>query len=240
MIPRKIIYGLVCPIDNEIRYVGQTVSKSARDRLMDHIRESFYVKSQYTHKENWIRKVHTKGHPITIIVLDEAETNEELNNKERAWITKLVNLTNSASGGTNGYIYTSTAKEAMSLAKRGENNPMWGIRKPKTKEWADNISKSLRISEKLKKSRSSKEYREKISAIQSIHVWLVFDDVGNVVDRFKNARQVALYFSRLLNKNMSISNIKNARRFKRPIGKQLSSWFYVSYEEDYESKFTNS
>ena len=61
------------------------------------------------------------------------------------------------------------------------------------------------------------------------------DENFTLVKKFSNAREVSLYFSKLLPKGMSVGNIKNARRFKRPIGKQLSSWYYVCYDEEIAS-----
>jgi len=229
-----IIYGLVCPLTGEIRYVGQTISETAVDRLQDHIRSSFYDLPRYTHKEYWIRKVHTKETPVTVVVLDSVP-NEELDEKERFWILHLSNLTNAATGGTAGYTYTDEVKAVISASKQGEKNPSWGKHPQFSDEWCRNISTGLRNSDKLKRSRSSAGFRARISEVQSIHSWLILDENRQVVAQFKNAREVAEHFSHLLNKTMSVGNVKNARRFKRAIGKQLGTWYYVAYEGEEQS-----
>ena len=50
------IYTLVCPLENRVRYIGQTKS-SLQKRLSQHIWESKKDKKRYSHKDNWILKL---------------------------------------------------------------------------------------------------------------------------------------------------------------------------------------
>lgn len=151
MSKKKIIYGLICPECRQIRYIGQTISKSAQSRLSDHIREAFYCKNSYTHKENWIRKVHTVNNPITVIVIDTAETNEELNEKEIRWISIFPNLTNSSNGGTSGYVFTDEVKSKISASRIGPKNPNFGNHTSPTTYQKQQRSNGMKMSVKFQK-----------------------------------------------------------------------------------------
>mgnify|MGYP000868966053 CR=1 FL=1 len=54
---KGFIYCLRCPETNEVRYVGQTISK-LENRLKNHIYETkrnLKLGKLLTHKENWIK-----------------------------------------------------------------------------------------------------------------------------------------------------------------------------------------
>ena len=123
------------------------------------------------------------------------------------------------------------AKEQASISKRGANNPMWGKTYNQTEETKQKISDVLRASTRLKESRSSKEYREKISDVQSEETLLVSVKTNQIVSSWKNCRVLADAL------NCTYANIKNARRDKRPIGRRLktvlSEECFVIYQKDF-------
>lgn len=94
------IYGLVCPLSGEIRYIGKT-SQTLKRRLNAHVSEA--KRFSHSHKHRWIAKCFSFGKLPSILLLEEIE---EINNwqlRERKWI-KLAqelgfDLVNQTEGG---------------------------------------------------------------------------------------------------------------------------------------------
>lgn len=141
---------------------------------------------------------------------------------------KLSSLMKSSDNPNIGKKHKDSTKEKISNANSGEKNGMFGKRMSRTKEQKEKLSKSLKSSEKLKESRNSKEYRDRISDITSIPI-LVLNDNKEVILEFKNCRECAEYF------NYTNSNIANAIRFNRCIGKGRDFKYWVVKKELYES-----
>lgn len=97
------IYVLICPIDNEIRYIGQTV-KTLQHRLKGHKRDM----RGNSHKQRWLRKLYEANvlEQLRIELLCEVEI-KELDETERLIIsiarTDNFKLTNIKSGGSGDY-----------------------------------------------------------------------------------------------------------------------------------------
>jgi hypothetical protein len=113
--PYGVIYGLVDPRTEEIRYIGKT-RKSLSRRYSKHIREA--SDTTRSHKDAWIRQLYYLGLQPTVRVLEEIPEGEaELNSAERSWIQTFrmagVNLTNMTDGGDCGPL-------------PGEANPFFG------------------------------------------------------------------------------------------------------------------
>lgn len=91
------IYGLVDEREpSVIRYVGKT-KMSLRKRLQSHIDEARNSKA-HTHKLHWIRKILSENAKPSITILEICE--EFIwQDKEKEWINKLTDLTNSTEGG---------------------------------------------------------------------------------------------------------------------------------------------
>jgi len=113
------IYGLRCPLSNEIRYIGQT-RRELNVRLKNHL----YEKRHNPHKINWIKKLEKMNlkNNITIELLEKCSI-EHLNEKEKYWIeffknkgNKLVNLTD---GGDTNYIMNPDSIKRMSEKLKG-------------------------------------------------------------------------------------------------------------------------
>jgi hypothetical protein len=94
------IYGLYNEKDQEIRYVGKTNKKELSKRLNEHICESLRETKQ-THKRNWINNLINKGEKINIKCL-EIVNDKNWEEKEKCWISKFNNLTNTTQGGEGG------------------------------------------------------------------------------------------------------------------------------------------
>lgn len=91
------IYALICPISNQIRYVGKT--NSIRVRYNAHLND----KSK-SHKTSWIKSLKSMGLKPECIVLDEAETDASF--WEQYWIAQCklwgFDLVNHTLGSENG------------------------------------------------------------------------------------------------------------------------------------------
>lgn len=106
--PQFIIYGLVDPRTDEIRYVGKSTSgmkRPAWHRVPSSLRKRSY-------KTHWIKQLHQQGLTYRIQVLQEKSAASELAEAEICWIADLrakgVALTNLTAGGegTSGRVPT--------------------------------------------------------------------------------------------------------------------------------------
>lgn len=102
------IYGLVCPISYQIRYIGQT-TKELKERKRNHINSylrAHRYKSKLTHKMAWFRHLDEveKLRSIEIIQIEECD-NVLLYVREKFWIDEYrkngSKLTNLKDGGFN-------------------------------------------------------------------------------------------------------------------------------------------
>lgn len=93
-----IIYGLVDSKEPErIKYVGKTHQK-VNKRIHDHIRESYKLK---TKKDYWIQSVLSNLGDINIKIIEICDQTNWLE-KEKYWISRLDDLTNTSKGGDGG------------------------------------------------------------------------------------------------------------------------------------------
>lgn len=94
------IYGLVCPLSGEIRYIGKT-NRSLGVRLRGHLSESLNRRS--SHKHRWIARCFGLGLRPTVWLLEEIEDGKNWQERERAWIKRArdmgLDLTNQTHGG---------------------------------------------------------------------------------------------------------------------------------------------
>ena len=99
---KYIIYGLVDPITNEIRYVGK--SCKGLERPKEHM-WPFSLKNK-SKKNSWIKKLMAVGLKPSIVVIETCGLQESLDEREIYWISfyrKInKNLTNMTDGGTGG------------------------------------------------------------------------------------------------------------------------------------------
>jgi group I intron endonuclease len=272
------IYGLTCPISNEIRYVGQTTI-TLNERLCRHIYKTKYkIKNGkvLTHKENWLKKLieFELVDKIKITLLEECDI-KLLNEREIYWISdfkskyKLTNLTDGGEGtrgfkmpteflerlskmkvgnknrvgkkhsektkkliskkvsgknnGNFGKPMSEDRKNKIGNANSGENNGMFGVRFNMTDEHKESISEGLLNSKKLKESRQSQAYKDKISKVFGRPIYALDIDF-NIVAEFDSMTSATEFFK------CKESNIFNARRDKRMISRK----YWVVYKEDYK------
>lgn len=106
------IYGLVCPVDGIVRYVGKSTKPDRR--LRAHI--SGAVRKAYDHHTaRWIRRLVSDGMRPELIILHEVRDGERWQDIERDFIASAADrgwrLTNSTAGGE-GLDYIDPADEA--------------------------------------------------------------------------------------------------------------------------------
>jgi hypothetical protein len=119
MATKPFIYGLVCPISNEIRYIGK--SDNPRKRLQEHLDER-----RRNHRGNWIQSLRAQGLAPTLIILEETDTDlwQECERwhiaAARAQGHRLTNQTNGGEGGgILGRVLSATTRERIAAALRG-------------------------------------------------------------------------------------------------------------------------
>lgn len=174
------IYGLFCPVSDQIRYVGK--ADDPINRLTSHISAA---KGNYYkhHTSRWLRKILSAGFAPRLVFLQQVEDGECWKEAERAWISRGRDLgwrlTNTAEGGE-GVAYLNPEDEARfcaavkdgvnqphELARRGEEmknrhkNPAW---KAKIAAVLHSPEVSARRSASIKAARSTPESRAKTSA----------------------------------------------------------------------------
>lgn len=90
------IYGLICPIRSEIRYIGKSIRP--RERLQNHMNDTGNC-----HRVNWIKHLKTNGLKPELIILEEVSPHDDWRERERYWISHGLDngwpLTNNTSGG---------------------------------------------------------------------------------------------------------------------------------------------
>jgi hypothetical protein len=129
-----LVYALIDPISNEIRYIGQSTKGMSRPK--DHLRPSRYSrKDKRYHVYCWIAKLARSGLKPKIQVIEKIESlnKMELDNAERKWIAECrkngANLCNHTNGGEGtigktpwnkgGDCYTQEQREKMRQSKMG-------------------------------------------------------------------------------------------------------------------------
>lgn len=141
-----IIYGLIDPRNNQLRYIGQ--SSTGLDRPKRH-NSSYYLrphKGLRTHKQRWILQLLSLNLKPEIIILEQLDKKEQLNESEIFYIAYFKSLgcrlTNTTLGGQNsnpppkrvGWNHTEESKQIMRQKALG---------KIISQEQRDKISKKL-------------------------------------------------------------------------------------------------
>ncbi len=129
-----IVYGLICPIDNIVRYIGITC-QSLGKRLQAHMC-SKELENQY--KYRWIQKLRSSNLRPTMKVLMSDLSEEEACKEEVRLIKEFrekcgEKLTNLHEGGNippswSGKKHTPENVKKMSERVKGKNHPMYGVK----------------------------------------------------------------------------------------------------------------
>ena len=148
------IYGLKCPIRNEIVYVGQTHNE-LEVRLIKHIsntRSKIKSNKTFNKKDHWIKKLIRLEieNEIEIVLIEECDLSI-IDEREIYWIAEYRKFDfnkNLADGGrvNRGHKWSEEAKKRISESRKGKNvgpdNPNYG--KPPSEEIKEKISIKLK------------------------------------------------------------------------------------------------
>lgn len=212
------MYGIIYKItniENGKIYIGKTI-RDINVRFKQHLHNAFgnQIRLKHLPLTNAIRKYGTKS--FIIEKLDEAETEEELNIKEKDWIKKLNSLDknigyNVSEGGEGNVPYSSLLKGAKT--RTGKKH---------SKEWKANISKG-----KLGKALSD-EHKKHLSEnhrLKTTHVLLYKD--GKIEVTKDSFNQLACRL------NTTASKLVAASR----VGEFRCGDFYLLDVEDFSKSF---
>jgi hypothetical protein len=145
-----LIYGLVDPTNNEVRYVGWT-SVGLNNRLKRHMRS--HELKKHTHKNHWINKLLKQGLRPEIIELEKV-LYSDFSNAEKKWIAFYGRdkLTNDTDGGEGMMGWTPSEETKKKISK--------AVSKYYESPEAREINRKLAI-----KQWSSEENRNNLSSI---------------------------------------------------------------------------
>ncbi len=142
-----LIYALVDPRSDAVRYIGK--SCAGMRRPAQHTKPAALLKSAGTHRTCWIKSLLALHLKPAIRVLEEFETEADLNDAERFWIAQGLglgwSLTNHTKGGDGGNVgpagiakivaatrqrvVTQETRARMSAAHTGRKfTPEWGAK----------------------------------------------------------------------------------------------------------------
>lgn len=123
---KNIIYGLVDPRNNQLRYIGKT--EIGQSRLLEHLKAKSLIKD--THKDRWLKQLLFNNLKPEFIVIEEFDDPNELFAAEEFWYEYFIglgcNLTNSTKcgRGTRGYKHKEETIEKLKqkASKRDKTN----------------------------------------------------------------------------------------------------------------------
>ena len=99
---KNVIYVLLEPDTNNVRYVGKAVDLYTRIR--NHYKPSRLIDK--THKNNWLNKLLNKGKYVKVNIVEQLDDENLLNEAEKKWIKHYkdlgCDLTNGTEGGDGG------------------------------------------------------------------------------------------------------------------------------------------
>ncbi len=132
-----IVYGLLDPRNGTLRYIGKSVN--GLKRAYAHGKPSA-LKSDQTHKGNWIRSLLKQGLVPEVVLLEEPASVDDLADLERFWIASVratgAHIFNHCDGGegATGRIVSTETRERLRLASIGNKSALGIHRSDETKE----------------------------------------------------------------------------------------------------------
>ncbi len=136
-----VIYTLVDPISNCVRYVGKTID--IKTRIRKHMQTSNLINK--THKNNWINNLLNLGLTPKVEIVDEIKNILILNEAEIKWIKYYkdlgCDLTNGTDGGDGGKPSLESIEKAKKTKLINNTNIGWWKGKKFSVTHCDNISK---------------------------------------------------------------------------------------------------
>ncbi len=206
---KGLIYSLICPLTNEIKYIGQT-TQLLQSRLRGHIRD---IDKSVNYKNNWLKYIRKNGllDKLKIEIIEECDYNI-LNEREIYWINFYkgvgLKLTNSTLGGhgIRGYKHTEISKHLISERSKKPRKKMSDIARK-------NISKSLIGNKRHFGKLHSIETRKKISNSRKGSIAMnrktvyQYDKSLNFIAQYDSVKE-----AQLITNASNISSVCNGKR----------------------------
>jgi hypothetical protein len=162
---KNVIYGLVDPKTNEIRYIGKAVD--LENRIRNHFKPSRLLAK--THKNNWLKLLINENKKPFVVVLEKELSENLLNEFEIKWIKHYnkigCKLTNATDGGDGGKLNQEAIDKMKKTKTLNKQQGFW-LNKNLSKEHCKNIS------EGKKGYVVSSDTKEKLSkALKNKNTW---------------------------------------------------------------------
>ncbi len=174
-----IVYHMVDPTDNQIRYIGQTIS--GIKRIVNHF-TPFALKPK-NHKNSWLKSLKIKGIKPIVFVAHKADSFEQLNEIEKNQIAvfkKCVNLTNLRDGGTTKkYLEPKPKSSFLKWAKKIAKKKGNGTKTIAIKDQHGTLYQSLSIAARQVGSTSG-NIRKHLNGVHSHIKGYKFKELNNV------------------------------------------------------------
>ena len=196
------IYGLVCPINKNIRYIGKT--QNIKQRYSGHLRDN-----SKTHKVNWIKSLKHKNLTPEIIILETLENDSDWQAKEKTWIAKakenkwdLVNSTDGGDGVTN---ISGEGKERMLKTWKGrKHKPETLIKLSKASKGRIKTEEQKRKMSEIMKGREIKWVKKIVEKLKKFND----EQIEEIKTRLKNGERVCDLAKEFNAHRTTISKIK--------------------------------
>jgi len=158
------IYSLIDPINNNIRYIGKTITP-LNERLKVHINQSKKA-IKPTHKEAWIKSLILKGERPIIKLIEEVEI-EKWVEREIYWIKHYPKLTNISIGGDGGNLGGKHTNENLKRLSINAKNIKGFYKSGLGRKWTEEQKEKRRLkpawNKGLKGKKASNETKLKMS-----------------------------------------------------------------------------
>lgn len=128
----NVIYVLLDPTTNNIRYVGKAINLYIRIRK--HFNQSRLIKPN--HKNNWIKSLLVNNQRPSVLVIEQCLTEDSMNQAEIKWIKYYKELGCDLTNGTDGGDGGKMSLESIAKMKKTKTG------KPLSKEHKEAISKA--------------------------------------------------------------------------------------------------
>ena len=198
-----LIYLLIDPLTDEIKYVGKT--KDINIRMTNHMCPS-QLKAK-THKNHWLKKIAVQNMKPVVLIIDEAHDVNTANTLESYWIEQFriwgIKLTNGTPGG-DGATLTGRKRSPETIEKVRLAN-IGRVLSDETKaKISKSVSKTLIGNKRAVGSKGwvgKKHKKESIDKMKLSHPYikpvLMCDKQGNIIKEFPSiheaSRQTNIY-----------------------------------------------
>jgi hypothetical protein len=143
-----VIYCLIDPRNNEVRYIGQTIVKP-ENRLNQHIYQWKRCGNRLNHLNSWIKNLSKDSLKPKLEIIDTIDNIKELDFWEQHYISLYrswnINLTNSTLGGGGIRGFKQREESKIKRLKSLENSECWKIRNKRHSEIMKDLHKKGKL-----------------------------------------------------------------------------------------------